>query len=140
MSWHLNALALLSRQNVVSTVALIVNVLGSHESTNSAIFIILLQCLAILSLVVAQIKQVVGRTTLIFLACIEMVLFDFQGGSFFLLLIFHVFKSVDFSLVALLAQMGPPVLNVLILLRTNSLVGNSKIFVETFLLYREIRV
>ena len=91
MSWHLNALALLSRQNVVSTVALIVNILGSHEGSNSAIFVILLQSLAILSVVVAQIEQVVGSTTLIFLACIEMILFDLQGSRFFLLLIFHVF-------------------------------------------------
>ena len=140
MSWHLNALALLSRQNVVSTVALIVNILGSHEGSNSAIFVILLQSLAILSVVVAQIQQVVGSTTLIFLACIEMILFDLQGSCFFLLLIFHVFKSVDFSLVALLAQVSPPVLNVLILLLANSLVGNSKVFVETLLLYQIIQV
>lgn len=131
---HLDALTLLARQNVVPAVALVVDVFGSHQGSYAAVLVVLSQLVAIVGLVVVQVQQVVCCAALVFLACIELCFFDFESLSLFDIHRLHVFKSVDFSGVALFAQMGPSVLHVCELLLAHFLVGHCKILIESFLL------
>ena len=48
---------------------------------------------------------------------------------------FHVFKSLHLALVTLLTKMGPLVLDMLELLLSDFLISDSKVLVETLLLY-----
>ena len=81
VGWHLDALPLLTRQDVEATVALVVDVFGSHQGSHTAVLVVLGQLVAIVSLVVVQIEQVVRCAALVFLACIELILFDFKSLS-----------------------------------------------------------
>ena len=134
VGWHLDALPLLTRQDVVASIALVVDVFGSHEGSHAAVFVVLGQLVSIAGLVVVQVQQVVSCAALIFLARVELILFDFKSLSLFDILRLHVFKSVDLSGVALFAQMSPSILHMLELLLAYFLVSHCKILVESFLL------
>lgn len=52
MGWHLDSLPILACQDIVASIALVIDVFGSHQGAHSAILIVLLQILTIVRLVV----------------------------------------------------------------------------------------
>lgn len=132
---HLDTLALLARQNVVRTIALVVDVFCAHQRTHPTVFIVLRQLVAPSSMIVVQIEQVVGRTALILLTRIELCLFHVEDLSVANISVLHVLESADFSLVALFSQVGPSVLHVFELLLAHALVRHREVLIETLLLY-----
>ena len=134
MRRHLDTLALLARENIVAPIALIVDILGSHECPHAAVLVVLLQRLPVLRLVVIQVEQVVRCTALILLSCIELSLFYFKDLGLSLLLRLHVFEATHFALVPLLPQVGPTVLHMLVLLRANLLVSHREVLIKSLLL------
>ena len=134
MVGHLNALAVLTGQDVVGTVALIVDVLSAHQGSHAAICVVLFKVLAICSLVIVEVQQVVCSAALILLSCIEMVLFDLEDFLLASILCLHVSKAVHLTCVSLFAKMCPLVLNVLELVLANALVSHCEVLVKSFLL------
>ena len=132
---HLNTLTLLTRQNVVRAIALVVDVFCTHQRTNPTVFVVLRQLVAPRSFIVVEIEQVVGCTSLILLACIELSLFHFEDLCVANISVLHILKSADFSLVALFSQVGPSVLHVFVFLLAYALVRHSEVLIETLLLY-----
>mmetsp|Transcript_8813 Transcript_8813/g.10454 ORF Transcript_8813/g.10454 Transcript_8813/m.10454 type:complete len:125 (-) Transcript_8813:257-631(-) len=122
MGRHLDPLALFPCQNIVAAIAFIIDVFGTHEGAHAAIFIVLLQALPIVARVVVQVEQVVRCATMIFLPRIELTFLHFKDFCIAHVASFHVFKSVDFTTVALFTQVGPFVLHVLELVLTNFLI------------------
>ena len=56
MLWDLDPAAVLSSEDIVSTIALIVDVLGPHEGANSAVLIVLLEAIALRVAIVAMVE------------------------------------------------------------------------------------
>ena len=131
---NLNTVPLLTGQDVVGAISLVVDVFGSHEGSYAAVFVILRQALSVLRSVVVEIEQVVGGSTLVLLSSVEVVSFHFDHLLALHIHLFHAFKSVDFSVVSLFAQVGPLVLDVLELLGAHFLVCHREVLVESLLL------
>ena len=131
---HLDSIAVSSSQDIVLTVALVVDVFGAHEGSHTAVLVVVLKGVAIVCLVVLLVQQVVSSSTMILLSCIELVFFDRENvlGSNIGLL--HVFKSVHLSVITLFTKMSPAVLNVIKLRSTNFLIGNREVFIKPLLL------
>ena len=134
MGRDLDPAAVLTSQDVVSTVALIVDVLGSHEGANTAVLIILLEAAALIVGIVAMVEQVEGSTTVVLAASVEVILLDLDDLCLLNLGVLHVFKSVDLSGEALFAEVGPPVLHMLELLGSLFLVCDSEVLIKSLLL------
>lgn len=134
MCWHLNALPFFTSKDVVSAIGLIVDILGAHKSSHTAVFVILLQSLAVISLIVVEVEQIVSGTSMVFATSVEVVTLDCNDFMLACLLNFHVFKSLHFTLITLFTKMGPAVLHMLELLLSNFLISNRKVLVETLLL------
>ena len=113
MLWDLDPAAVLSSEDIVSTIALIVDVLGSHEGANSAILIVLLQAITLCIIVVAMVEHVEGSTTVVLAASIEVLLLDLDDCILLRFRALHVFKSVDLSVEAFFAEVRPSVLHML---------------------------
>ena len=62
-----------------------------------------------------------------------MVLFDFEYLCLLDIVRLHVFKSLDLTLVSLFSEVGPSVLDMLVLLLAHFLVSHRKVFVEPLL-------
>ena len=135
---NLNSASVLTGENIVRPIALIIDVLGTHKCANTAVVIISLQVGAILVLIVAVVEQIVGGAALVFLSCIELVLLDFEHLCLLNIVCLHVFKSADFSCVPLFSQVSPSILHMLELLMTNFLVCDGEIFIEALLLGDEV--
>ena len=54
--WHRNTLSLFSGEDIVAAIALIVNVLGTHEGPYAAVLVVLLQALSVWRLVVIEVE------------------------------------------------------------------------------------
>ena len=134
MLWHLDSLSLLACENIVATIAFVVNILCSHKGPYAAVFVVLPQALSVLRLVVIEVEQVVCSASVIFLTRIEVVLFHFKHFCGTNVASLHVFKSLHFPLVALFAEVGPSVLNVFKLLLAHFLVSDSEVLVKSLLL------
>ena len=130
----MNALPFFTSKDVVSAIGLIVDILGAHKSSHTAVFVILLQSLAVISLIVVEVEQIVSGTSMVFATSVEVVTLDRNDFVLACLLNFHVFKSLNFTLVTLFTKMGPAVLHMLELLLSNFLISNGKVLVETLLL------
>ena len=131
----MDALPFFTGKDVVPAIGLIVDILGAHKSSHTAILIVLLETLTVISLIIVQVEQIVGCTTMVFATSIKLVPLysnDLVLASF---RNFHVFKSLDFTLVALLTKMSPLVLDMLELRLSDFLISDSKVLVETLLLY-----
>ena len=137
MLWDLDPAAVLSSEDIVSTIALIVDVLGSHEGANSAVLIVLLEAIALRVAIVAMVEQVEGSATVVLAACIEVLLLDLDDCFLLRFRALHVFKSVDFSVEAFFAEVRPSVLHMLELLGSNSLVCDSEVLIKSLLLYTQ---
>ena len=135
MLWDLDPAAVLSSKDIVSTVALIVDVLGSHEGANSAVLIIRLEAIALSVVIVSMVEQVEGSATVVLTACIEVLLLDLDDCFLLRFGVLHVFKSVDLSVEALFAEVRPSVLHMLELLGSNSLVCDGEVLIKSLLLY-----
>ena len=122
MLWHLNPAPVLPSENIVRTIALIIDVFGAHERPDPAVFVVRLQIRPVGILVVVVVEEVVGRAALVFLASIELVFLDVEHLRLFDFTLLHVFKSADLSVVSFLTEMSPSVLNMLELLLSNSLI------------------
>ena len=131
----LNASAVLSSENIVASIALIVDVLGAHEGSHAAILVVLLQLLPLGCVVVPQVQWVVRCTALVLFASIEFIFLRLQDLSLLYFVCLHVFKSVDLSLVAFFTKMSPAVLDMRELCLPLLLISNSEVLVEPFLLY-----
>ena len=131
---NLNSVSILTRENIVRPIALIIDVLGAHKCANTAVVIVSLQVGAILVLIVVVVEQVVGGASLVFLTRVELVLLDLQHLGLLGFICLHVFKSTNLSGVSLFSKMGPSILDVLEVLLTNFLVCDGKVFVKSFLL------
>ena len=134
MLWDLDPAAVLSGKDIVSTIALIVDVLGSHEGANSAILIVLLEAITLCIIVVAMVEHVEGSTTVVLAACVEVILLDLDDLCLLCFGALHVFKSVDLSVEALFTKVCPSVLHMLKLLGPNSLVCDSEVLIKSLLL------
>ena len=125
--------SLLAGENVELAIVLVIEVLGAHHGPHLAVVVVLLELLAVGVVVVAEVEQVVGCTALVLLSCIEVVFLHFEHLSLLLVLLLHVFKPAHFPGEALLAQMGPLVLNMVVLLLTHFRVCHCEVLVEPFL-------
>ena len=72
----LNPVAIGACKYIVGSVALVVDVLGAHQSPYSAILVVLGQMVAIRSLIILLVQQVVSGTSMVFLSGIELFLLD----------------------------------------------------------------
>ena len=134
----LDPVAVLASEDVVSTVALIVDVLGSHEGANSAVLVVLLEAIALCVAIVAMVEQVEGSAAVVLAAGVEVLLLDLDDCLLLNLRALHVFKSVDLSGEAFFAEVRPSVLHMLELLGSNSLVCDSEVLIKSLLLYNTI--
>ena len=121
---NVDTVSVLAGQNVERAVALVVNVLRAHQSSHSAVSVVLLQLLPIVVLVVVQIEEVVCRASLILLSCIELVSFRLKDLSVLYITSLHVFKPADLTGVPFFAQVSPFVLYLLVFLLTDPLVSH----------------
>ena len=135
--WDLDPATVLSSKDIVSTVALIVDVLGSHEGANSAVLIIRLETIALSVVIVSMVEQVEGSATVVLAARIEVLFLDLDDCLLLRFRAFHVFKSVDLSVEAFFAEVRPSVLHMLELLGSNSLVCNGEVLIKSLLLYTQ---
>ena len=131
----LNAYTLLTSENIVISICLIVDVLGTHEGPHAAVLIILLQLLPLGRVVVPLVQWVVSCTALVLFARIEFIFLCLQDLGLLYFACLHVFKSVDLSLVTFLAKMSPAVLDMRELCLSLLLISNGEVLVEPFLLY-----
>ena len=135
--WDLDPATVLSSKDIVSTVALIVDVLGSHEGANSAVVIVLLEAITLWVCIVIMVEQVEGSATVVLAARIEVLFLDLNDCFLLRFRAFHVFKSVDLSVEAFIAEVRPSVLHMLELLGSNSLVCNGEVLIKSLLLYTQ---
>lgn len=140
MGGDLDALPDLACEDVVSPVVLVVEVFRTDHRTHVRVVVVLSQPLSIVRLVVVQIQQVVRCPSLVFLSCVEVVSLDCDDFSIALLVTLHVFKAADLAGVPLFAQVGPLVLDMLVLLLAHSLISHSEILIESLLLYNQDRL
>ena len=140
MGRDLDPAAVLTGQDVVSTVALIVDVLGSHEGANTTVLIVLLEAVTLWVRIVAMVEQVEGSTTVVLAASVEVILLDLDDLCLLNLLALHVFKSVDLSGEALFAEVGPPVLHMLEILGSYLLVCDSEVLIKSLLLCTHTKI
>ena len=136
MLWDLDPAAVLSSEDIVSTIALIVDVLGSHEGANSTVLIVLLEAIALIVGIVTMVEQVECSAAVVLAARIEVLLLDLDDCFLLSFGVLHVFKSVDLSVEAFFAEVRPSVLHMLELLGTNSLVCDSEVLIKSLLLYK----
>ena len=134
MLWDLDPAAVLSSEDIVSTIALIVDVLGSHEGANTAVLIVRLEATALSVGIVAMVEQVEGSATVVLAARIEVLLLDLDDCILLRIRALHVFKSVDFSGEAFFAEVRPSVLHMLELLGSYSLICDGEVLIESLLL------
>ena len=134
MLWDLDPAAVLSSEDIVSTIALIVDVLGSHEGANTAVLIVRLKATALSVCIVAMVEQVEGSATVVLAARIEVLLLDLDDCILLRIRALHVFKSVDFSGEAFFAEVRPSVLHMLELLGSYSLICDGEVLIESLLL------
>ena len=134
MLWDLDPAAVLSCKDIVRTIALIVDVLGSHEGANSAILIILLEAITLWIIVIVMVEHVEGSATVVLAACVEVILLDLDDLCLLCFGALHVFKSVDLSAEALFSEVCPSVLHMLELLGPDSLVCDSEVLIKSLLL------
>ena len=135
--WDLDPATVLSSKDIVSTVALIVDVLGSHEGANSAVVIVLLEAITLWVCIVIMVEQVEGSAAVVLAARIEVLFLDLDDCILLRFRAFHVFKSVDLSVEAFFAEVRPSVLHMLELLGSNSLVCDSEVLIKSLLLYTQ---
>lgn len=64
-------------QNIVATIAFIIDILRAHQSSDAAVLVILSKRLPVLSVVVFEVEEVVSSTAVVLLASIELGLLDF---------------------------------------------------------------
>lgn len=122
MLGHLDPAPVLPSENIVRTIALIIDVFGAHERPDPAVLVVRLQVRPVRVLVVVVVEEVVGRATLVFLASVELGFLDVEHLRLFDFTILHVFKSADLSVVSFLTEMSPSVLHMLVLLLSNFLI------------------
>ena len=135
--WDLDPATVLSSKDIVSTVALIVDVLGSHEGANSAVVIVLLEAITLWVCIVIMVEQVEGSATVVLAARIEVLFLDLDDCCLLRFSAFHVFKSVDLSVEAFFAEVRPSVLHMLELLGSNFLVCDGEVLIKSLLLYTQ---
>ena len=75
---------------------------------------------------------------MVLLASIELIFLDHEGRCLLCIHLFHVFKSTNLSIVSLFAQVGPPVLHMVVLLSSDLLISNGEILIEALLLTDEV--
>ena len=138
MLGHLDPATVLSSQNIVRTIALIIDVFGAHERPDPTVLVVGLQVVAVGIVIVVVIEQVVGGAALVFLASVELVFLHVEDLRLFDFNLFHVFKSADLSVVSFLTEMSPSVLNMLELLLSNFLICDSKVLVKALLFRDEV--
>ena len=135
--WDLDPATVLSSKDIVSTVALIVDVLGSHEGANSAVVIVLLEAITLWVCIVIMVEQVEGSATVVLAARIEVLFLDLDDCLLLRFSAFHVFKSVDLSVEAFFTEVRPSVLHMLELLGSNFLVCDGEVLIKSLLLYTQ---
>ena len=72
----LDSIAIGACEYIVGSVALVIDVLGAHQSPYSAILIVLGQLVAIISLIILLVQQVISGTSMVLLSGIELILLD----------------------------------------------------------------
>ena len=133
MGRDLDAISFSACEYVKPTVASIIQVLSTHQSSNSRLFIALLQLLSVFRLVIVKIKQIIGSASLILLSCIEMIDLSLQNGILLSFHRLHVFKPLDLTVESILSTCVMFLLHLLELLLPHLLVSDCEILVESVL-------
>ena len=94
------------------------------------------QLLSLRRLVVAEVEQVVGGTSLILLSCVEVLLLRLENGILLRLSALHVVKPLDLLLKSFLSHAFELLLMLFELLGSLLLICHCEVCIKSFLLYR----
>ena len=133
MGWNLDAIPLSTSEDVKSTIASIVQVLSTHQSSNSRLFIVLCKLLSILCLIIVEVKQIIGGASLILLSCIEVINLSLEDGILLCLHLLHVFKPLDLAIESFFSTGVMSLLHLLELCISHFLISDCEILVESVL-------
>lgn len=133
-----DALHVCARQDVETAVTLSLEVLRSLHSPRMGFAVLRRQGVASVVLLVLSGEQVVGGSSVVFLACIEVVLLGRQNCVLARIVMLHSIVFSHFAFVPLLPQVCILVLLLFKLLLPSSLICNCEILVESVTFYFKV--
>jgi hypothetical protein len=134
MRGNLDIVARLAGEDVVLALGTVLQVLGADQGAHVAVLVQLSKFVSICSFVVAQVHKVVGRTSFVFFASVEMLGFDLQGVLDVCVNTFHLFEPCNLLLQSIFAHLCVPNLSLFCFLLSNLLICDCKVLIKALLL------